>query len=205
MIRHAFGSGYHTTLVKLFGGHSSTMEASLQLNILEASVFIQQIISEWPASGGGQLHDPIQYQNEVSALFLVCPNSSPSLSGILFCLLQSTLSCSKIPRAFSSSLVMEIWTSSCPGIDGEVHPEECSLIKWYKALYFHMVGGSPETAMGHRGQWIGTFVLSQGLQGKCWLTEEPVQLSAWIEIVLVSLMKDTGFQPIKLISWSWYR
>ena len=62
MIGHAFGSGYHTTLVKLFGGHSSTMEASLQLNILEASVFIQQIISEWPASGGGQLHDPIQYQ-----------------------------------------------------------------------------------------------------------------------------------------------
>ena len=61
MIGHTFGSGYHTTLVKLFGGHSSTMEPSLQLNILESSVFIQHIISEWPASGGGQLHDPIQY------------------------------------------------------------------------------------------------------------------------------------------------
>ena len=42
--------------------------------------------------------------------------------------------------------------SSCPGIDGAVLPEECSLIKWYKALYFHMVGGSPETAVGNRGQ-----------------------------------------------------
>ena len=79
----------------------------MQLNILEASVFIQQIISEWPASGGGQLHDPIQYQNEVSALFLVCPNSSPSLSGIFFGL-QSTVSCFKIPRYFFSSSVIKI-------------------------------------------------------------------------------------------------
>ena len=97
----------------------------------------------------------------VSDLFLVCLNSTPSLSGILCCLLQSTVSCSKIPRACSSSLVINIWTSSCPGIDGGVLPEECSLIKWYKALYFHMVGGSPETAVGHRGQWIGTLCMEQ--------------------------------------------
>jgi hypothetical protein len=94
----------------------------------------------------------------VSDLFFVCPNSTWSLSGILFCLLQSTVSCSKMPRYFHSYLVINIWTSSCPGIDGGVLPEECSLIKWYKALYFHMVGGSPETEVGHRGQWIGTFV-----------------------------------------------
>jgi len=61
MIGHTFGSGYHTTLVELFGGHSSTTEASLQHSILEASVFIQQIISEWPVSEGGQLPDLIQY------------------------------------------------------------------------------------------------------------------------------------------------
>jgi hypothetical protein len=63
MIGHTFGSGYHLTLVKLFGGHSSTTEASLQRSILEASVFIQQIISKWPASEGGQLPDLIQYGN----------------------------------------------------------------------------------------------------------------------------------------------
>ena len=94
----------------------------------------------------------------VSDLFLVFPNSNTSLSGILFCLLQSTVLCSEIPRAFSSPLVINIWTSNCPGIDGGVLPEECSLIRWYRALYFHIVGGSPETAVGHREQWIGTFV-----------------------------------------------
>ena len=60
----------------------------------------------------------------VSDLFLVCTNSIPSLSGILFCLLQSIVLSSKIPRAFSSSLVIKIWISSCPGIDGGVLPEE---------------------------------------------------------------------------------
>ena len=50
----------------------------------------------------------------VSDLFLVCPNSIPSLSGILFSLLQSIVLCSEIPRALSSSLVIKIWTSSCP-------------------------------------------------------------------------------------------
>jgi hypothetical protein len=70
----------------------------------------------------------------------------------LFCLLQSTVLCSEIPRALSSSLVINILTSNCPGIDGGVLPEECSPIKWYRALYFHMVGGSSETAVGHRGQ-----------------------------------------------------
>ena len=54
MIRHTFGSGHHMTLIKLFGGHSSTTEASWNI--------IQQIISEWPASEGGQLpDDTIQY------------------------------------------------------------------------------------------------------------------------------------------------
>jgi hypothetical protein len=36
------------------------------------------------------------------------------------------------------------------------------------------------------------------------LAEEPVQLSARIEMVLVFSANDTGFQPIELISWSWY-
>ena len=100
----------------------------------------------------------------VSDLVLVCPNSSPPLPGILFCLLQSTVSCFKILRAFSSSLVINILTSSCPGIDGGVLPEECSLIKWYKALYFYMVEGPPETAVGHRGQWIGIFMYGTVLE-----------------------------------------
>ena len=94
----------------------------------------------------------------VSDLFLAFTASNPSLSGILLFFLHSTVFCSKIPIAYSSSLVINIWTSSCPGISGGVLPEECSLIKWYRALYFHMVGASPETAGGHRGQWIGTFV-----------------------------------------------
>ena len=43
-----YQSGYHMTLIKVFGGHSSTTEASLQHSILDTSVFIQQIVSEWP-------------------------------------------------------------------------------------------------------------------------------------------------------------
>ena len=35
----------------------------LSHGILEASVLIQQITSEWPASEDGQLHDPIQYMS----------------------------------------------------------------------------------------------------------------------------------------------
>ena len=59
---------YHIRKLELRSAQSTLNipTASLQLNILEASVFIQQIISEWPASGGGQLHDPIQYGNEKS-------------------------------------------------------------------------------------------------------------------------------------------
>ena len=93
-----------------------------------------------------------------SDLFLVFPNPTSSLSGILFCLLQSSVSCSKIPGSLSSIVVINIWTSSCPGIDGGVLLEEWSLIKWYKALYFHMVGGFQETTVGYKGQWIRTFV-----------------------------------------------
>ena len=100
----------------------------------------------------------------VSDLFLVSHNSTPSVSEILFCLLQSTVLCSEIPKAFSSSLMMNICTSSCPGIDGGVLPEECSLIRWYRSLYFHMVGGSPEAAVGHRGQCIDTFVHGKALE-----------------------------------------
>ena len=95
----------------------------------------------------------------VSDLFLVCPTDSiSSLSGILYCLLQSIVLCLEMPRALSSSFVIKIWTSNCPGIAGGVLPKECSLIRWYRALYFHMVEGSPETAVGQRGQWIGTYV-----------------------------------------------
>ena len=43
---------------------------------------------------------------------------------------------------------MKFWIGSCPGIDGGVLPEECSMIEWYKALYFHMVEGSPENTVG---------------------------------------------------------
>jgi hypothetical protein len=64
-----------------------------------SSFFFWSWLSEWTVE-------------TVSDLFL----SVPSLSGILFCLLQSTVICSEISRAFSSSLVINIWISSCPGI-----------------------------------------------------------------------------------------
>ena len=60
MIGHIFGKGYPTPRFHLFDEDSPTMEASLQHSILDANVFIQQKIAEWPASGGGQLPDPQQ-------------------------------------------------------------------------------------------------------------------------------------------------
>ena len=45
---------------------------------------------------------------------------------------------------------------------------------------------------------------SHYLHGKCSLAEEPTQLSAQIEIVSVSPMKDTGFWSIESILWCWY-
>jgi len=82
--------------------------------------------------------------------------------------LQSTVICSEIPRAFSSSLVTNIWQPVAAwNLVGGVLPEECSLIRWYRALYFHIVGGSPDTAVGHRGQWIGNICSWKSLREIC--------------------------------------
>ena len=65
------------------------------------------------------------YQNELLNCvrsFLVCQNSNPSLPVILFCLLQSTVFYSEIPRAFSYLFVIIIWTSSYPRIDRRMLP-----------------------------------------------------------------------------------
>jgi len=56
-------------------------------------------------------------------------------------------------QSLFSLLIIKVWTSSLPRIDRRVHLEECSLIKWYRALCLHIMGEFPETVVGHSGQW----------------------------------------------------
>jgi hypothetical protein len=58
-------------LAKLFGGVSTTIEASLYNSISDVSIFIQKIV-KWPVSGGqgGQLPDLQQYNGRCATLEL---------------------------------------------------------------------------------------------------------------------------------------
>jgi len=84
--------------------------------------------------------------------------ANPSLSGIWLSLLYFSVAFWSIPKASSSALWINILTNSSPGISGMMPLLECSLIKWYRALYFQMVCGFPENDGGQRGQCIGTLV-----------------------------------------------
>jgi hypothetical protein len=109
----------------------------------------------------------------VSDLFLFSHSSliskRPSVSGISWSFLYKSVTSSLIFNAFSSSFETNISTSSCPVIVGGLVPEECSLARWNRALYFQIVCGTWEIDEGHIGQWIGTFV--HGLDFENWAAD----------------------------------
>ena len=85
----------------------------------------------------------------------------PSVSGTSFLFLHQVVSSASTPIQLSSCALIHESTTSWLGI--LVGGESGSVwhsARWYITLYFHIVGGDPESRRGWRGQWIGT--LEQG-------------------------------------------
>ena len=64
------------------------------------------------------------------------------------------------PQILFLCFVNKLFTNSSLGISGMIPLLECSLIKWYRALYFQMVCGFPENDKEQIGQGLGCWCMA---------------------------------------------